>query len=437
MQLLCAYAKMGKIDKTPPPKKKVDRAMTTSNNTPDFEQLLEDSIAKFSKYGNADLSKLDNRSMRSAWNRLCDEARKSKFYKSVEHEALKDFPGVIRSRGTSVIYPGDWASDTIQAKDTCLLDVHARQGGGNDECYCDDEAFFADIHEGNCLWKNNEEIRDLDYYVGEKTDSFDCTYISFYLDTGLTKEEMDKLLRDFEIFNSDIKRVEEKAYVVNAVISGSIPIWAAVDANNTIKDVARQAEAIHNANVNLKNVTDRFYFSENTLEQELVDLEEYISIIDTIANSDTPEEIRNASKQTLPTLAIRYRETMAINKGYGDGDGKNPWSSKVPIMIDEIVSNLDAFDESEKMAKLVDSNWESEELRNKVFGIAGNPFDAASKKITQAVENSQDKLSRHHNLHMPNRSLQPMFARDKELLNTKNELIAKIEKLEKNVAEIV
>ena len=406
--------------------------MTTSNNTPNFEQLLEDSIAKFSKYGNADLSKLDNRSMRSAWNKLCDEARKS-----IEYEALEDFPGVIRSRGTSVVYPGDWASDSIQAKDTCLLDVHAHQGGGSDVCSCDDEAFFTDIHEGGCLRENNEKIRDLDYYVGEKTDSFDCTYISFYLDTGLTKEEMDKLLRDTEILNSDIKRVEEKAYVVNAVINGSIPIWAAVDANNTIKDVARQAEAIYNANVNLKKITDRFYFSEKTLEQELVDLEEYISIIDTIANSDNPEEIRNASKQTLPTLEIRYLETMAINKDYGDGDGKNPWSSKVPIMIDEIVSNLDAFDESEKMAKLVDSNGESEELRNKVFGIAGNSFDAASKKITQAIENSQDKLSRHHNLHTPNRSLQPMFARDKELLNTKNELIAKIEKLKKNVAEII
>lgn len=406
--------------------------MTTSNNTPNFEQLLEDSIAKFSKYGNADLSKLDNRSMRSAWNKLCDEARKS-----IEYEALEDFPGVVRSRGTSVVYPGDWASDSIQVKDTCLLAVHARQGGVNDICSCDDMAFFTDTHEGGCLRENNEKIRDLDYYVGEKTDSVDFNYISFYLDTGLTKEEMDKLLRDFEFLNSDIERVKEKANVVNAVINGSIPIWAAVDANNTIKDVARQAEAIYNANVSLKKITDRFYFNENTLEQELADLEEYISIIDTIVNSDNPEEIRNASKQTLPTLEIGYRETMAINKDYGYGDGKNPWSSKVPIMIDEIVSNLDAFDENEKMAKLVDNNWESEELRNKVFGIAGNPFDARRKKITQAIKNSQDKLSRHHNLHIPNRSLQPMLARDKELLNTKNELIAKIEKLKKNVAEII
>lgn len=297
--------------------------------------------------------------------------------------------------------------------------------------------FFTDTHEGGCLRENNEKIRDLDYYVGEKTDSCDFNYISFYLDTGLTKEEMDKLLRDFEILNIDIKRVKEKANVVNAVINGSIPIWAVVDANNTIKDLARQAEAIYNANVSLKKITDRFYFSENTLEQELADLEEYISIIDTIVNSDNPEEIRNASKQTLPTLEIRYRGTMAINKDYGYGDGKKPWSSKVPIMIDEIVSNLDAFDENEKMAKLVDSNWESEELRDKVFGIAGNPFEARSKKITQAIKNSQDKLSRHHNLHMPNRSLQPMFALDKELLNTKNELIARIEKLKKNVAEII
>lgn len=120
--------------------------MTTSNNTPNFEQLLEDSIAKFSKYGNADLSKLDNRSMRSAWNKLCDEARKS-----IEYEALEDFPGVIRSRGTSVVYPGDWASDSIQAKDTCLLAVHARQGGVNDICSCDDMAFFHRYSRGRLL----------------------------------------------------------------------------------------------------------------------------------------------------------------------------------------------------------------------------------------------------------------------------------------------
>ena len=77
---------------------------------------------------------------------------------------------------------------------------------------------------------------NLDYYVGEKTDSFDCTYISFYLDTGLTKgRKWINYTQTLRILNSNIKRVEEKAYVVNAVINGSIPIWAAVDANNTIK----------------------------------------------------------------------------------------------------------------------------------------------------------------------------------------------------------
>ena len=52
-------------------------------------------------------------------------------------------------------------------------------------------------------------------------------------------------------------------------------------------------------------------------------------------------------------------------------------------MIDEIVSNLNAFDRERKDENLLIATGKSEKFRNKVFGIAGNSLTRRAKLLRQ------------------------------------------------------
>ena len=70
-----------------------------------------------------------------------------------------------------------------------VLEVTARQGGGNDECYCETGD---DSHELGCLWASNEAMRARPEYLHDEYDDFDSTYLTMYF--ALTEAQVDAAL---------------------------------------------------------------------------------------------------------------------------------------------------------------------------------------------------------------------------------------------------
>ena len=70
-----------------------------------------------------------------------------------------------------------------------VLEVTARQGGGNDECYCETGD---DSHEPGCLWASNEAMRARPEYLHDEYDDFDSTYLTVYF--ALTEAQIDAAL---------------------------------------------------------------------------------------------------------------------------------------------------------------------------------------------------------------------------------------------------
>lgn len=70
-----------------------------------------------------------------------------------------------------------------------VLEVTARQGGGNDECYCETGD---DSHEPGCLWASNEAMRARPEYLHDEYDDFDSTYLTMYF--ALTEAQVDAAL---------------------------------------------------------------------------------------------------------------------------------------------------------------------------------------------------------------------------------------------------
>lgn len=64
--------------------------------------------------------------------------------------------------------------------------IETRQGGGNRDCFCDDES----NHESGCLAVNNEEMQSHPDYLMDRDDDFDSTYATFYFQVNKTDEEL-------------------------------------------------------------------------------------------------------------------------------------------------------------------------------------------------------------------------------------------------------
>lgn len=143
---------------------------------------------------------------------------------------LPDFPGVMRGRGSYFIMPGeeygDEYSDRKNDGDTAIIAIHARQGGGNDECYCDYE--YDDdsnqLHDDYCLWWNNMCIRDSTGYITDEYDEFDSTYITFYFHSYATPDDVEKA-RQASVARSDDNYAKSVQDMVK--VPGITP-WAAL-----------------------------------------------------------------------------------------------------------------------------------------------------------------------------------------------------------------
>src|SRR5699024_425740 len=133
------------------------KKLMKTSNTKQFKELFEASVKKFAN--NEDIANkvaaVDTLLLEKKFNAL-EEVANKEVVESAELEdvALEGFPGVIRPRGTTIVAPGESADANdyhVNTSTSCWLAIYARQGGGNDECYCDSDDW--DVHEDGCLYE--------------------------------------------------------------------------------------------------------------------------------------------------------------------------------------------------------------------------------------------------------------------------------------------
>lgn len=159
---------------------------------------------------------------------IADEHRKL----AAEVEELRSMP--VRPRGSEVVklHPTEDRLTEVESLNgvelykqgvKAVLEVSARQGGGNDECYCETDG---ESHELGCLWASNEAMRARPEYLHDEYDDFDSTYLTVYF--ALTEAQADAALA------LGRARHEERAnaWLLESVDELELTPWAAIGLEN-------------------------------------------------------------------------------------------------------------------------------------------------------------------------------------------------------------
>lgn len=138
-----------------------------------------------------------------------------------------EIPFAIRGRGEGLQRGDELAEDfsSIDAEDTSwYFTIHARQGGGNDECWCDEIEDDDDEHELGCLWQNNEELRAHPNHLFDEYDMFDSTYITHVFSVPASDSQVTKLRESIAKVNRQKSSVQDR----ESVLRGKVTPWAAM-----------------------------------------------------------------------------------------------------------------------------------------------------------------------------------------------------------------
>lgn len=155
----------------------------------------------------------------------------NEYFKEIEGELPKKLnsisviagekPYSIRFRGDDVEKKEDIIEDLeyvpVQLEDADVEYIYVlltRQGGGNRECYCENE------HEDCCLASNNEKLENNPNYIYDEDDMFDSTYATFYFKAD--KKLTEKYFKQEEKLN----RINEKIRLKKGIERGLKPPWS-------------------------------------------------------------------------------------------------------------------------------------------------------------------------------------------------------------------
>lgn len=121
---------------------------------------------------------------------------------------------------------------------SAVLEVYSRQGGGNDECYCEGDY---GVHDVGCLSESNEEMRAHPDYIYDEYDSFDSTYVSMYF--KITEEQA----KSFEAIREAESVVESRKSVIQNVENLEVTPWVALGSdedNREFVEVSKKIERL-------------------------------------------------------------------------------------------------------------------------------------------------------------------------------------------------
>lgn len=375
-----------------------------TTNTEKFKELFDTSVKKFAN--NEDIADkvadVDTLLLEKKFNALEEIANKT-IVESAELEdvALEDFPGVLRPRGTTIVAPGESADVNdyhVNTGDTCWLAIYARQGGGNDECYCDD----LEWHEDGCLYLNNEEIRASSGYIDDFYDAFDCTYITFLFDTGLKKEELDALETNMYSMQSQRREVIEARKMLDLIKKGSLPVWA-LESTEQSSSLARKVNRVESLEGSLGLYAN---FDEDEIEKTIANVENFIAYIAKIVGSENNEQLQTLLAQPMPVLDTKFQKILAeknrqvLPKDFDD----NAISVHVEQILAELNRSFSLLEEFEKLEELVAESENSaiaksllsitESVSGKKTFSAESVFATEIRKKNAIIDNEKHNLKK-------------------------------------------
>lgn len=352
-------------------------------NTEKFKELFDTSVKKFAN--NEDIANkvadVDTLLLEKKFNAL-EEVSNKTVVESAELEdiALEDFPGVLRLRGTTIVMPGESADANdfhVNTGDSCWLAIYARQGGGNDECYCDSDDY--DVHEDGCLYENNERIRYAPGYVADFYGEFDSTYITFLFDTGLNKEELDALEKDAYIMQTELREVTEARRMLDLIKKGSLPVWA-LDSTEQSHVLSRKVNRVESLEGSLNLYAN---FDEEAIEETIANVENFIAYIASIVGSENNAQLQTLLAQPMPVLDVKFQKILAeknrqvLPRDFDD----NAISVYVESILAELNRAFSLLEEFEKLEGLVTES-ENSAVANSLLSIA----ESVSGKKTFSAE---------------------------------------------------
>lgn len=134
-----------------------------------------------------------------------------------------ELPYAIRGRGEILVTAEELNEDFYSEFDPgWYYTIHARQGGGNDECWCENDD--DETHEDSCLWQNNQELRAHPAHVYDEYGD-DSTYITHIFRVDASDSEVAKTQESERVENEQRHRLG--AY--ERVLSGDMTPWAALN----------------------------------------------------------------------------------------------------------------------------------------------------------------------------------------------------------------
>lgn len=159
---------------------------------------------------------------------------------------LTSSPAAIRERGSWLAKVSDEPTlKRLSIKGDYVVVLNTRQGGGNRECWCNDE----ENHDPGCLYLNNEELESHPDYVGDEDDDFDSTYASFYFDNGITEDKA----KAFQEENNKRARLNGDRFLIQEANANELTPWATI---STDPDIRRLTGAYRSEKDGLKRYRD-------------------------------------------------------------------------------------------------------------------------------------------------------------------------------------
>lgn len=154
--------------------------------------------------------------IRKAWQKRFDRADDPlpQSVKSATLDSL-ELDTVGRDRGTSIEHNGDGSLD---------IEVSTRNGGGNRDCFCDNDPETIGDHEDGCLAAVNERMQASRYYVDDSDDEFDSTYADFRFHVPAGDDA--RRITDAEGNADDYHAIVTQRAERDEILSGRKPVWS-------------------------------------------------------------------------------------------------------------------------------------------------------------------------------------------------------------------
>ena len=142
--------------------------------------------------------------------------------------------------------------------------IHTRNGGGNKECWCEDESH----PDGPCTAAKHDTLTEHASYLYDEEDDFDRTYTTYYFSIDVSKHDYGSLLKQEEAYRAQ----DGRARILEMMEDGEMAPWQVMPVNKATEKAAKESWARYREET--AKTAPQYYGSASTrpTEEHLKDL---------------------------------------------------------------------------------------------------------------------------------------------------------------------